>query len=614
MQLNKFIILLFAILLVPLCAEARKGGIKITSENQNLIIEISDSLACMFRPKKVFPIPGTIKVTGNNSYFLPRKQSINQKLKALRKRGKSESFIRYRKQKLVKALKKLRETCNEYKIIRESAESALLNALSPDGSLDSFLDLATELFSGSSDLRSEYVRDLSILLSVFNDKDDFINLSKVMEKADSIREIDNSSSAAIIGEVSDQAVECNEETTHLYFVPGVNVDIFTSFLQAAYLREYFNQTNPSSTEDIAFRVWFNKSNLPGSSGGEICQLFLGLAASETPSDDNSENINKLPTELQNLAQAYDKAFENCINEFEINSSDVQSLSEWQTDAENYSPEASEITALKNQITLDIQSGRKVILVGHSQGNKLIESVLAGLGSDGDGELDDSVGVTAIAPTFNFSSPENYGDFSAFTMSGDLTTDVNNSPSSNISNSLSTDSNISPETHRFLQNDFVISYLGDSTNAESIFEAISSQAENIENPREFLGQGFFQVSLSWDIDGDIDLHMFEPNGTHVFWSNKTGIVGQLDRDDIPGDGPENYFVCNRSSMETGTYRVQVNNYGGTIGTKATITVRGKFSTETYLVTMDAPNAGSTLLDVVDVEYGSDGSFTFTDTRD
>ena len=133
------IILVFSILLLVVSsAYARRGGIKITSKNQSLIIEISDSLACMFRPNKVFSIPGTVNTRGSSNYFIPRKQLINQKLKRMKARGRSKNFVKKRKQKLVRQMKKLRETCNDYRIIRRTTQSALDNAASPDGTLDSF--------------------------------------------------------------------------------------------------------------------------------------------------------------------------------------------------------------------------------------------------------------------------------------------------------------------------------------------------------------------------------------------------------------------------------------------------------------------------------------------
>jgi uncharacterized protein YfaP (DUF2135 family) len=68
-------------------------------------------------------------------------------------------------------------------------------------------------------------------------------------------------------------------------------------------------------------------------------------------------------------------------------------------------------------------------------------------------------------------------------------------------------------------------------------------------------------LTWGSNPDLDLHVFEPNGTHVYYANLLGISGYLDLDDTASYGPEHYFVsCD--TLETGTYRFGVNYYYGT----------------------------------------------------
>ena len=50
--------------------------------------------------------------------------------------------------------------------------------------------------------------------------------------------------------------------------------------------------------------------------------------------------------------------------------------------------------------------------------------------------------------------------------------------------------------------------------------------------------------------DVDLHIVEPDGTHVYWNNMEGSVGFLDRDvevaywPDPTDDVETYAVCSR----------------------------------------------------------------------
>jgi len=86
------------------------------------------------------------------------------------------------------------------------------------------------------------------------------------------------------------------------------------------------------------------------------------------------------------------------------------------------------------------------------------------------------------------------------------------------------------------------------------------------------RGFFTAMLSWDGPGDVDLHTFEPTGTHVYYLSKIGQVGALDVDNRIADGPEHYYAsCNTSQLQEGTYRFGINNYRNATGRTATVQV-------------------------------------------
>jgi hypothetical protein len=91
----------------------------------------------------------------------------------------------------------------------------------------------------------------------------------------------------------------------------------------------------------------------------------------------------------------------------------------------------------------------------------------------------------------------------------------------------------------------------------------------QNP---IADGFFTVTMTWDQAGDIDLHTLEPAGTHVYYSNRSGQSGYLDRDDTVATGPEHYYAsCAASALQTGNYNFGVVNYYGVTGTTATLQV-------------------------------------------
>jgi hypothetical protein len=87
----------------------------------------------------------------------------------------------------------------------------------------------------------------------------------------------------------------------------------------------------------------------------------------------------------------------------------------------------------------------------------------------------------------------------------------------------------------------------------------------------LGTGDLQATLSWDSAADMDLHILEPNGAHVFYGSRTGVTARLDRDDTDGLGPENIFVDSGRGA-SGVYRIYLVHYGRAVPTVSTIAIR------------------------------------------
>lgn len=78
----------------------------------------------------------------------------------------------------------------------------------------------------------------------------------------------------------------------------------------------------------------------------------------------------------------------------------------------------------------------------------------------------------------------------------------------------------------------------------------------------VGTGALQVSLSFDNNKDVDLHLFEPNGYHIFYGNRTSENGGiLDLDSNPscsidGINNENITYGEDAYVEPGEYTVYV----------------------------------------------------------
>ena len=105
----------------------------------------------------------------------------------------------------------------------------------------------------------------------------------------------------------------------------------------------------------------------------------------------------------------------------------------------------------------------------------------------------------------------------------------------------------------LNHNFIKAYLEGPNSRSQLMEAIMNTANGLQFPEAEATSGVITVTLTWGSEPDVDLHVFEPNGTHVYYSTKNGPSGHLDVDDTNGRGPEHYYVA-CDTLEEGVYRV------------------------------------------------------------
>mgnify|MGYP001606550980 CR=1 FL=1 len=107
------------------------------------------------------------------------------------------------------------------------------------------------------------------------------------------------------------------------------------------------------------------------------------------------------------------------------------------------------------------------------------------------------------------------------------------------------------------NPFSWSYTGGITDA--IKELVKDAGGNV--------QGELRVSLAWHNHDDLDLHVHEPNGNHIYFPNKRvrhASSGMLDVDMNAGYGDtrtpvENIIWTAKQQMPEGTYKITVHNF-------------------------------------------------------
>ncbi len=133
--------------------------------------------------------------------------------------------------------------------------------------------------------------------------------------------------------------------------------------------------------------------------------------------------------------------------------------------------------------------------------------------------------------------------------------VENSHINNLMSVISPSNSKSPNIMKW-DNPFSWSYNGEVT--DSIKERVKKEGGNIE--------GFLRFSLSWDYYDDLDLHVIEPNGNEIFYSNKRSFAsgGFLDVDmNVQNrhslEPVENIAWADGNRIQEGRYKVFVENF-------------------------------------------------------
>lgn len=102
-------------------------------------------------------------------------------------------------------------------------------------------------------------------------------------------------------------------------------------------------------------------------------------------------------------------------------------------------------------------------------------------------------------------------------------------------------------------------------------AVMPSCPTNNTPTVPVGTGKFQATLTWinteDKYADLDLHLYGPNGEHVYYQDKPSPDGafKLDRDwrEEPGSAVENIFSLPQGVPTQGDYRLTVKHFSGAV---------------------------------------------------
>lgn len=419
----------------------------------------------------------------------------------------------------------------------------------------------------------------------------------------------------------------NEPSRVIYYINGVGTP-FTEALGNLGALQRGASSHLGANDDVEFRLFYN----PSGSGVDVefCILAGFLVRDARLSERERERWEQLGRESCNGRDLAHDLSREALAQWLFQTSDERSMDPL-------------TTRFEEAISNDIRSGKKVTVVAHSQGNfyarEMVRNVLS-TAEPGDSAPGRSLAVVSVGSPVAFDGGlvAQLGHHSVVQANYDLMTWIPRSPSGNVANPLSAvareqliDAVIEVlelafdiftrvlPTDRLAQllelviegygafmaaldvHSFTASYLAYPSTAGAVYRSIQDSLAALRNDRPIAGQGYLQVSLSWDVDGDIDLYVAEPDGQRVYFGRPSGLVGRLDRDDTIETGPENYFVCAPEALAEGTYRVEVNNFAGATGTRATLDVRAGSLFRRFHITLGARNGGDILVPVATLEY-------------
>ena len=182
----------------------------------------------------------------------------------------------------------------------------------------------------------------------------------------------------------------------------------------------------------------------------------------------------------------------------------------------------------------ILEGRKLLLVAHSQGNLFVNAAYDYATTKVDAS---SVKVVHIAPA----SPTLRGShiladldlvINGLRLVGTVP-DITDAIPGYLLRAAGANGKKDPLGHGLLEI-YINQALGISAHVRN---AINTALTELVAPPVVAATGLFSATLTWNGDGDVDLHTYEPSGAHVYYSNMDGVSGYLDVDNVQGYGPE-----------------------------------------------------------------------------
>lgn len=402
--------------------------------------------------------------------------------------------------------------------------------------------------------------------------------------------------------------ECvDDKDITIFYVNGVQnsqLDAQWSLrhLRTFYGRHYARENGQDEADKIQYRMAYNHTFGIGFGGaqGDFLEVFLFSDSQDSQvTREMDPGIWKTLREMVNYGQSEGITQ---LREREIGAL-TQGLRDLSTHLNFYQKEFTE--------------GRKVVLVAHSEGNFFANFAWEAL----PGLIQESTKVVSVATPAAVVAG-NSGAYTTFRQDQVINTlrnltvfdeplngniDICAGRESSVFGSIASDS---------LGHGFTEDYMHCDNSQNRIFGHIDTAIASTTQPPQLARDSIITATLTWGSQPDVDLHIYEPSGFHVFYANPVGPLGGLDVDDTNGGGPEHYFASCQT-LQAGTFRFGVNYFTGTGPETATIILQAGQHTRQFEVNLtDSRGSGGDttpiiFADIV-VEGDQEEGFTFSIT--
>ncbi len=235
----------------------------------------------------------------------------------------------------------------------------------------------------------------------------------------------------------------------------------------------------------------------------------------------------------------------------------------------------------------ILHGQKVLVVAHSQGNFYTNLARQMLANQKPAIAMEAFGI------FGLATPANQvgGNGAYLTNHLDIITSVPSSLQANWTLRRADSGKIVDHIGSIPAHNFTGTYLSPYYDVRpEVVMLIKQELSKLKDPPQVAKSGSVTVTLTWNLGNknDVDLHVFEPDRTHVYYNSKTGNSGYLDIDNTDGFGPEHYYTdCNK--LQVGEYLVGVKYFSDretpARPVTATVTISTPGSTRTFVAKME-----------------------------